>query len=307
MAVALWQKRARPLEGFMLLEVVIAIGLLVLGLAVIGAQIQQSSFRAHRTDEIARVVSLAESKIAEIDTGLVEPEQEIEDEFGRLFPEYAWRITLEQAGVPDLWLVKLEILRDPTRDIEQDFDFDVAQVEGVYYMLRLTPRRLDLTTDFGMEDEQAEKLNENLSSLGGDAIDVHDFDPSLFKNLDMDQIAQMLPILMQAFGMKGSELLNLLPPEMQQQFQSVLQDTNPDELQQEAEDALNELNPGSDSDADQQGTGDTTGGANDQTGAGTGGPDQNKANDSSNSRGTRGGQGARGGRRGSRSQRGGGR
>jgi hypothetical protein len=80
--------------GFMLLEVLVAIGLLVLGMAVIGGQVQTAADLTRETDHLARLVFLAESRLAEIDSGLVVPNEEIGDEtgveveedFGRLFP-----------------------------------------------------------------------------------------------------------------------------------------------------------------------------------------------------------------------------
>jgi len=207
-------------HGFMLLEVVVAVGLLVLGMAVIGAQIQSSLLLTHETDRLARVVFLAESKIAELDTGLIEPEQEIEEDFGRLFPAYAWRMTIEPTEEEELFLITLEILYDPTRDVEEDFDFDEAAVERVYYTLRAAPRPLDLTTDFGMDEEVAEKLNEDLAGLGGGSLDVHDFNPAFFRDLDVEEIAEALPVLMQAFSSDLSSMMALVPEEMRPQLEA---------------------------------------------------------------------------------------
>ncbi len=237
-------KRNPAHSGFMLLEIVVAVGLLVLGLAVIGAQVQDMYARRVQTRNIAREVFLAESKIAELETGLVEPEQEQESDFGRLFPEYGWRLTLEPAGARDedtddtasvadsmdelrtgLLFAKLEIFRDQLRtdpDDEFDFDSETAEVVQTFYMLYSVPQPLDLTTDFGMTEEVAEKLNEDLTGLVGADIDVHQFNPAALRDLDMETITEILPTLMQAFGMQQSEIMNLLPAEMRPQLEEWL-------------------------------------------------------------------------------------
>ena len=221
--------------GFMLLEVVVAIGLLVLGMAVIGAQIQTSLWRTHQTDRLAREVFLAESKIAELDTGLIEPEQEIEEDFGRLFPAYAWRLTLEPTEAEELFFIQLEILYDPARDPEEDFDFEEAEVAQVFYTLRAAPRPLDLTVDFGMDEEVAEKLNEDLAGLGGGAIDVHDFNPAIFRDLDMEEILEVLPVFMQAFNIEQSAILTLVPAELRPQLEALFEEYQADDAGEESE------------------------------------------------------------------------
>ena len=221
----------------MLLEVVVAIGLLVLGMAVIGAQIQTSLWRTHQTDRLARVVFLAESKIAELDTGLIEPEQEIEEDFGRLFPAYAWRLTLEPTEEEELFFIQLEILYDPARDPEDDFDFAEAEVAQVYYTLRAAPRPLDLTVDFGMDEEVAEKLNEDLAGLGGGDIDVHDFNPAIFRDLDMEEILEVLPVFMQAFNIEQSAILTLVPAELRPQLEALFEEYQAGDAEEESEEA----------------------------------------------------------------------
>jgi hypothetical protein len=97
--------------GFMLLEVLVAIGLLVLGMAVIGGQVQTAADLTRETDHLARLVFLAESRLAEIDSGLVVPNEEIGDEtgveveedFGRLFPQYASRVTIRPTATRNWW------------------------------------------------------------------------------------------------------------------------------------------------------------------------------------------------------------
>lgn len=225
----------------MLLEVVIAVGLLVLGFAVIGAQVQGSLERTRETDQMARVVFLAESKLAEIDTGLIIPKlsEDIEEDFTRLFPHYAWRARIEPlvdetkpvdpAAMSDLGLlfIKLDILYDPKRNIDEEFDYDNATLLKTFYTIRAAPRPLDLTADFGMEEDVADKLNEDLAGITGGDIDVRQFSPDIFRNLDVEQLVEIMPTLMQALGAQPSDILSLLPEEMRPQVEALLQDQLP--------------------------------------------------------------------------------
>ena len=105
---------------------------------------------------------------------------------------------------------------------EFDFDSETAEVVGTFYVLHAAPRMLDLSVDFGMDDEVAEKLNEDLAGMVGTDIDVHDFNPAIFRDLEMEEIAVVLPTLMQAFGMQQADILNLVPAEMRPQLESWL-------------------------------------------------------------------------------------
>ena len=254
-------RRSSAQSGFMLLEIVLAVGLLVLGLSVIGAQMQQSYFRAHETDTVARVVFLAESKLAEIDTGLIEPEQEIEEDFGRLFPEYAWRLKMEPAGLPEMYFFELEILHDPLREIENEFEFDDAEVAAKFRFLKAAPRPLDLTADFGLDDDAAEDLNARLADLGGGALDVHDFNPSLFRDMEMEDLLEILPALMEAFNISQSEIMNLVPENLRPQLEELFSTAQDDGSGDQGDDTGDAS--GDDSSGDQSGdeAGDAVGGA----------------------------------------------
>ena len=253
-------KRSNAHSGFMLLEVVLAVGLLVLGLSVIGAQMQRSYFRAHDTDTVARVVFLAESKLAEIDTGLIEPEREIEEDFGRLFPQYAWRLTMEAAGLPELYFFELEILHDPLREVEDDFEFNDAEVAARFRFLKAAPRPLDLTADFGLDEDAAEDLNERLADLGGGALDVHDFNPALFRDMDMEDLLEILPALMEAFNISQSEIMNMVPENLRPQLEELFAGAQDDASGDQGDEGGGAS--GDDSSGDQGGdaAGDTTGG-----------------------------------------------
>jgi type II secretory pathway pseudopilin PulG len=293
-------------SGFMLLEIVVAVGLLILGMAVIGIQVQSSAERARKTDQTARVTFLAESKFAEIDTGLIQPSDDVvEDDFGRLFPAYAWRLEFEPTGELDadsgdafdrfgLAQVRLEIYYDPLRDPDDDFDYDQAEVVGRYYTLRAAPRPLDLTQDFGMEDDVAERLNEDLANSGDGSLDVHNFDPATFASLDLDQILEIAPLLMEAFGMSETELLALVPEEFKSQLEAILAAQGEGEGGGEAGEVGDESGAG----GDETGGGASGGGdqgGRDQGGGGRGRGDRGRGDRGGRDGGGRGGSGNEGG------------
>lgn len=207
-------------RGFLLLEVVIAVGLLVVGMALVGMQIHNSSRASRQAERSMRTLLLAESKLAELDSGLIVPEEEIEEEFGPLFPDYAWRLLIEpHPNVTDLNQVTLEILYQARQSVQEEFDFDEAEVVQRLYTLRATPKPLDLTRDFGMSEADADNLTEQLSGVTDGGIDPRNLDPSLFAQLDLEELLEVAPALLAAFGMNVQELMNLLPEELRQMLE----------------------------------------------------------------------------------------
>jgi len=283
--------RGAGVRAFMLLEIVVSVALLVLGMAVIGAQLQSAADTTYATDHLARLVFLAETRMAELDSGLVIPNEqigkdttdvEIEQDFGRLYPQYAARVTLSPTATADLLAVRLDMFYDPTRMIREhgaslpDFEYDDDKIEQTYYTLRAVPKPLNLKTDFGLDDDIAQRINDQVanSATGLDGVDVENFSPALFKDLTPEQLVELLSILQQAFGADQSALLQLVPESMRGQLQALMRG----------------LDTGGTGD---EGTGDQTGGGD--TGGGTGG-----AGDGGNRGGGRdtGRRGSRGGSRG---------
>lgn len=244
--------------GFVLMEVLVALAILILGLTVIGSQVR-TSWRASRLMERKyKAVLLAESMLATLDTGLPVPlelDNEVEGDWqewdelfvdpgeesrhlplGDLFPEYAWRLTVEPSGVEELTFVALEILFDPSRrNTEEEYDFDEAEVLQTLYLLRATPSRLDLTRDFGMDVEQAEELAEELAGVGEFGLDPYDLDPGLFRDLEFEELIEVLPPLLQALGLDLDSILPMLPEELRAAMQAA-----EDELEAEEEGAETE-------------------------------------------------------------------
>lgn len=207
-------------NGWVLLETVIATGLLILGLAVLGAEIQDSLYAVKRMKREMRALMLAEMQLAHLDTGLIElvSVDEIEEQdFGPRYPYWGWRMTTEETVTEELFQLRLEILYWPDReDYEEEFDYDEAEVFNTFYIFRARPKPLDFTEDFGMREDELEEFAGQLSELGIDGLDPSEFDPAILAKLDLEELMEVLPVIMDAFGLDPSQFTNQLPPEVQE-------------------------------------------------------------------------------------------
>ncbi|MEE9295865.1 MAG: hypothetical protein V3W34_13010 [Phycisphaerae bacterium] len=206
--------RADRRLGYILMDVVISIGLLLLGLTFIGAQVQESREAAYASEDLTRVLMLAESKLAELDTGLIHFEQEADDEvegdFTLRFPNYGWRMRVVETATEGLRAITLEILFAPRESLEDEFDVDDAEVVHRVYTMRADPPLLDMETDLGLDEETIIALSETLPV---EFFDPPYFDPSKLPQLDIEDLMELLPSLLDLFGDNADGLLAALPPE----------------------------------------------------------------------------------------------
>ncbi len=209
-------------RGFMLLEVVVAVGILAVGMAFIGMQIQYASRHARESERTMRTLLLAESKLTELDAGLIVPEEKLEATFGAVFPDYGWRLEMKPTATPELNHLTLEILYQARQDVNEEFRFDEAEVVQRLYTLRATPRPLNLVNDFGMPEEQADKLTEQLAGVGDGGLDPRNLNPALFAQMDLEQLLEVAPPLLEAFGINMEELMQMLPEDLRQMVEDAL-------------------------------------------------------------------------------------
>ncbi len=204
-------------RGFILLEVVIAVALLLTGLTVIGAQISQSLESSHRSANLTRLMLLVESQLAELDTGLVnfeeEADNEVEGDFTTRFPDYGWRIRFDETATEALLAITLEILHNPRERLTEEFDHDNAEVVHTVYTLRALPPAIDLQKDFGVEDEAIEQLSELMPV---EDFDPANFNPAIFREWEFEDLITVLPALVQAFNISLEELTQMVPPELRE-------------------------------------------------------------------------------------------
>lgn len=215
--------RARIARGYVLLETVVATGLLVLGLAVIGAQVQDSDTAIRKMDLKMRALSLAQMQLAMLDLGLIEldsVDEEQDGDFGPRFPDWGWLLTTEESGIENLYQLKLDVLYNIRQDEYQEDDFDIDAADRIFtaYAFRSATQTLDFAKDFGMDEEEIEKLNERLEDISIPGLDLSSFDPTLLATVDVEDLLMLLPVLMDAFGFDFKDVASTLPPDIIQQI-----------------------------------------------------------------------------------------
>jgi len=230
--------RGRRIPAYVLLETVLATGLLIVGLAVLGAQFQDGITTVHKMERQTRSLLLADSLLAEMSLGLVDfdsVDDVQEEEFGPRYPSYGWRMTLDETATPDLVQLKQEILYFPRETDDDPFDFDKAEVLHTSYSLRLVPRTVNLQDAFGIPDDDFEELSAKLDEIGIPELDPTDFDFSVLggNTMSFDDIVTALPVLLDAFGLDPEQFTSQLPPEYRDLIEGLLrgdEEADPNQL-----------------------------------------------------------------------------
>jgi len=193
------------------------VALLVLGLSTLGVQLQKAYDAARDSHRMLRAMNLAESKLAELQVGLIQDvdsaiEDDLEEEFGPLFPDFAWRLRIEPTETELLWAVRLDILYQQREYVEEEeFDFEEAEVLLTLRTLRATPVTIDPATDFGADEEAMQQLTD---ALAGTEIDPYSIDLRQIAGLPLDQLVELLAAFEEAGLLEGINLGSLLPPEI---------------------------------------------------------------------------------------------
>ncbi|MGB2988224.1 MAG: hypothetical protein WBE26_20335 [Phycisphaerae bacterium] len=215
----------RRQRSYVLLETVVATGLLVVGLSVVGAQLQDADTSIRKMERQIRAMSLAEQQFAELDLGLIEldsVDEVQEEDFGERYPDWAWRLTIEDTALEEMFLLKTEILYLPREGEyqEDDFDFDEAETLFTLYAMRPTPQPVNFALDFGLTEDEMIELGTKLADLGIPGFDDPEaVDTNLIPKLPFDELLEALPLIMDALGMDLSGIVSQIPPGLLQQIQ----------------------------------------------------------------------------------------
>ncbi len=210
-------------RGYVLLETVIATGLLIVGLAVIGAQVQSADTSVRKMDRELRAMLLAEQQLAELDLGLIELDSldEVEEgDFGSRQPDWGWLMTTEPTVVEGLFRLRIDIFYLPLDgDYQEDsFEYDEAERMFTAYTFRATPRSIDFAADYGLNEEEFEDLASKFADLGI-PVDPSNFNPALDTlSLPFEDLVAMLPLVMDAMGLDLDQLTAALPREVLDQL-----------------------------------------------------------------------------------------
>lgn len=219
---ALRGTRAARRRGYILLETVVATGLLVVGLAVIGAQVQDSDTSVRKMQRRIVALGLAEQHLAHLALGLVEldsVDDVQEGDFGPRYPDWGWRLTTDDTNVEHMFLLKLDVLylfrEDEYR--EDDFDYDGAQTVHTVYAMRATPRPVNPGEEFGISGVSGEELDECLNALeeAGILDQSGRFNLAFLATTPLEALLELLPALTEACGTdRLSSLPGMPPPEL---------------------------------------------------------------------------------------------
>ncbi len=193
-----WRRR-----GALLLEVILALTILFMGMAVIGIQLQTSIATGHENERMTQALMLAEAKLGQLDAGAINLQREmgsdgvLEGDFGKSFPGYFYRFTIEpHKNLEDIFEVTTEILSGPYEDDLEPGDIEDAQVMVTLYSFRPTPATLNLQRDFGVSDEQ---MDQAAASLPPD-LDPTDLSPAAFAEMDLEELLELMPQFLEIFG-----------------------------------------------------------------------------------------------------------
>lgn len=217
-------RRSGRSGGYILLETVVATGLLIVGLAVIGSQVQEGQRSVRTMERKIRAIELARQKVAELEMGLLDvsslDEQVQEGDFGPRYPNHGWLLSAEETTIDEMFLVRLDVLFRLREDeyTEDDFDFDEAEVLHTVYTMRAVPRSIDFAEDLGLNDDELTELSERFDELGIEGLDVRSLDPRLLQTIDFEKALEALPVILQALNMDVSQLAAALPPELLRQL-----------------------------------------------------------------------------------------
>ncbi len=184
-------------RGAALLEVVVALSILLVAMAVVGGAFRNGAHTIDRAERMSRARVMTERLLVEMDTGILEMEErEQSGWFGDEAMEgMSWAVEINpHERIERLLEVDVHIyLGDPDGDADERRHLLSTRV------LRVEPKGLDLEEDFGLDEEQIDQLTEAIP--GGAAIfDPTDFDPRMLAHLDLESLAELLPTLVQAFG-----------------------------------------------------------------------------------------------------------
>ncbi|MCB9853628.1 MAG: hypothetical protein H6819_11075 [Phycisphaerales bacterium] len=196
-------------RGAALLEVVIALGLLLTAMVAIGVVFRNGQYFIEKAEVRTRAMLLTEKLITTLDTGVDQDrdgfpdidmlEREQSGYFNTMgiqesIPGMSWGIESEPSQrVDGIYEIDINIyMGDPDDEEARE---NVLRTR----IVRVEPRGFDFERDFGLDETQIEDLT-NLIPGGSQLFDPANFDPRILAQLPADQLVEMLPALLQAFG-----------------------------------------------------------------------------------------------------------
>jgi hypothetical protein len=201
-----------------MLETVIATGLLIVGLGVIGAQLQDSNAAVHKMRLKTQAIMLAETQLAMMDLGLVEldsVDEVQEGDFGSRYPDWGWRLITEPTSLDGLYRITIEVMHLPRQEDyrEDSFEHDHADTVFRAVAFRQPPRTLDLGLDFGLNEDELADFAEKVGQAGIPCFEGGTFDPTCLASIDIEELFKARPAL-QKLGINLGDLESMIPPDL---------------------------------------------------------------------------------------------
>jgi hypothetical protein len=206
-----------------MLETVIATGLLIVGLGVIGAQLQDSNTAVHKMKLKTQAVMLAETQLAMLDLGLVQldsvDEVQIGD-FGSRYPDWGWRLITEPTAIEGLFRLTVEVQYLVRQDDYREDSFDHEHAETLFTAaaFRQPPKPLSLADDFGLTGKDLDDLSQKIGDAQIPCFDGNTFDATCLASIDIQDLLKTLPVL-QKLGIDMGDLQSMIPPDLLKQLQ----------------------------------------------------------------------------------------
>lgn len=167
-----------------LMEALLAVTILTVSLGVLGQQFNAGAKMAKRSELQSQAMVLAEMKVAELESFNIDAStDELEGDFGDIFPDFKWRVLVDTTSVEKLYLIVVEI----------KYDDGYNKLAYRLWTLKAEPARFDIGRDFGIGEDQLESIQEEFPI---DGIDLTDFSLADLGELDIGAVMQLLPQLM---------------------------------------------------------------------------------------------------------------
>lgn len=204
-----WVRLNTRARGVALMEVVVALSVLFVAMAVVGMTFRNGHFHVEKAEQMVQAELATERVLAHLDMGMIPAnEQEVSGWFDvDMPPGMSWRVEVN----PDLNLPGIVNVDVYTYLGEPDGAGDRSQLLLATRVFRAEPRNINFETDFGLTQEQLDQLTDAIP--GGAALfDPRDFDLRSIAQLDLETIQEMLPSLIQAFGgnLAGNQLETII-------------------------------------------------------------------------------------------------
>jgi len=240
------RRRLDVRRAAVLLEVVISVGLLLAAMIAIGVVFFNGKHFVEKAEQRTRAMLLTDKLITALDAGVDEDRDGVPDidptereqssstiplGLAEAVPGMSWRIEIDPSPrVDGLFEIDIHIyMGDPD---DEDNRINVLRTR----IVRAEPRGLDFERDFGLDESQIEELT-NLIPGGAQLLDPANFDPRSLAQLPADQLVEMLPTLIQAFGSQ-------LGPGQLEQLMNLVNSGNLGNLQGAANQAINNAQNG---------------------------------------------------------------